>query len=437
MRKLSFILITITIFGLLFSCVTAPEPAAPETEEPQEIIYSGSGRSESLLAAMSAAKMDAVRQAVIDMIGAQEEAANQELLQEVLYNTRNPNAFVLTDTMEALRTDNIDGEYIYEINIQVDLDAVESTLNAHGLLSSGQTAEADTAQDAADDTATSTQAEQPSNNLDVFEDDYAYEPTDEERRIIRRYLNNMTFMVYFDEDSTHDEFLMEGAVGIANEYLLSQLINTINIDQIDAIREDRQMAYEEETGESVSMIQWIAQRLNADVYIELDAEIEGETRGGRHYGQTDITLSIFDASTAQQLGSVPMSSNRAFSQVSQDDAVRNALQSTIYRAMPIAVNQARSIMAASLQRGIAYTVTIMNTPDSRMMSRFRSRLSRDVMDLQTVSQSSEETIYEIRLIGSIEDLEDTIYDVSDQVPGMEGIYQVYLRGRAITFDTGM
>jgi hypothetical protein len=84
------------------------------------------------------------------------------------------------------------------------------------------------------------------------------------------------------------------------------------------------------------MIQWITQKLNADVYIEIDAVTEGETQGSNHYGAAKVNLKMFESSTGNLLGAVPYSSPRTFSKVSQFDAKSNALQSTLYKAMPLA-----------------------------------------------------------------------------------------------------
>jgi hypothetical protein len=60
-----------------------------------------------------------------------------------------------------------------------------------------------------------------------------------------------------------------------------------------------------------------------------------------------------------------------------------------------------------------------------------------VRDLITVSQTAEETRYEVFFLGRIDELEDLMYDVSALVPGLENMYQVVTRGKSITFNSGM
>ena len=103
----------------------------------------------------------------------------------------------------------------------------------------------------------------------------------------------------------------------------------------------------------------------------------------------------------------------------------------------MALNQARVYMEKVLERGIRYDLLVLNTPDPRMMSDFRRKLKRKVRSVKTVSASAEQTVYQVYLIGSIEDLEDTVYDVSETIPGFEGMERVYFRGKSITFTTGL
>jgi hypothetical protein len=97
--KSLFGLIALPLFIIfLISCAGGPPSTIPAPQGggaaamPEEKVYEGAGQNASMLTAMNMAKMDAVRKAVVDMIGVANEQANQEKLQEVLYNTQNPNA---------------------------------------------------------------------------------------------------------------------------------------------------------------------------------------------------------------------------------------------------------------------------------------------------------------------------------------------------------
>jgi len=125
------------------------------------------------------------------------------------------------------------------------------------------------------------------------------------------------------------------------------------------------------------------------------------------------------------------------STVSTDDAVNNAVASATYKAMQESLKQAKNFTEKELRQGIKYQLVLQNTSDARAMRDFVKRMEREVQDIKRLSYSPAEAKYEVRLIGTITELEDIVYDVSEAVDGMEGIYLVYQRGNSITFDTGM
>lgn len=454
MKKSSSFWGSMAIIFLFAACASAPAVKEPGVVPPAAgpAVYNGAGESESLLKAMNGAKMDAVRKAVIAMIGPAEEQAHGEKLNEVLYSTANPNAYVDNAAMETLRKDKIGENYIYEIRIPVRISAVESTLKAHGILkdpsardSAQAAAQAALRPDAVAAPVTAAPvaaAPVPGASALALREEVdtpaVYEEaTPEEKNFLRRYIDNLTYMVYFSEDSAEDAFLMKAAVGMANSNLVSSGKNAVDYGEVEKLKKDQQLIYEEETGQEMSMIQWIAQKLNADVYIEIDAVTEGESQGSNHYGSAKVNLKMFESSTGNLLGSVPYSSPRTFSKASQFDAKSNALQSTLFKAMPAAVEQSKVLLARNFERGIRYELILQNTYDSRLMTRFRSRLRGKVKDLQVISQSPEQTRYAVFLFGRLEDLEEIMYEVADSIPGLEGMEQVLMRGKSLTFNTGL
>ncbi|TVR88120.1 MAG: hypothetical protein EA428_12305 [Spirochaetaceae bacterium] len=438
----------------LVSCASSPTPrdssAAGAAAADRSEYYEGSGRGAGLAEAMNAAKMDAVRNAVIDMIGAEAERANSRVLQDVLYSTRNPNQYVYNETMERTRRENLGTvesmDMIFEIVIRVNTQAVEQVLNRHGITGSAAGAGTATGEGRAQGLVEDEQAphgESPAtvgagaaDALALESSDFA-SASDEEQRFIRRYVDTMTYMVYFPEDSDEDPFIMRSAVAQANRYLTSNGFFAVDAAQIESLRRDQQFVYEAETGREMSMIQWIAQRLNADMYIEVDALTSSESQGGNHYATANVTLRMFETSTGQLLGTVNRRSPRTLSRSSADDATLNAVQSTVFQAMPDVVDQSRIQMAGYLSRGVRYDLILTNTSDPRLVSEFRRRLGARVADIVTVSQTAEQTQWAVYYFGRSDDLQDLIYDVSDIVAGLDGMYLVMTRGKSLTFDTGL
>jgi len=319
----------------LFAAVVTGCTSGPEALGPDADVYAGAGRGETLGEAMNAAKMDAVRKAVIDLIGPQAEAEHAATLDEILYNTRNPNAFVFNDTIENTRKDGslIDGDMVYELTIRVNVPAVERTLEANGIPGRPQVSHEAAAGAAAIGSSGAQSGSQTGSDSQAAPDlapeagDWD-EVTPDEERFIRRYVETMTYMVYFSDDAAvgadNADFIMQSAVNQANSYLVSDGRVVVDAAQVERLKSDQQLVYEEETGREISLLQWVARRLNADVYIELDAQVTGTTSAENHYGTADVTLNMYDTSTAQVLGSVNRRSQN-------ESAGRGVERSAIYR----------------------------------------------------------------------------------------------------------
>ncbi len=424
---------------VLAGCASAPETRADDEAQVARETYFGSGRGETLGVAMNAAKMDAVRNAVIDLIGEEAEQRQEGVLQDVLYSTRNPNRYVYNETMERLRSENLgtidDMEMVFELRIRVDIAAVQAVLDANRI---GPLAEVDGAGEAADGREDSRRRADDGEVVARLDRDDAWsEASPEQRRFISRYIDTMTYMVYFNEDSEVDDFIQRNAVAQANRYLATNDFIAVDASQIERLRRDQEYIYEAETGRGIGMLQWIAQRLNADVYIEIDLETSSESEGENHYGNAGVTMRIFETSTGQLLGAVTRQSPRTFSRSGAREAVLNAVQSTVYQAMPVVVEQAERQMQGYLARGVRYELVIQNTLDARMMSEFRRQLRPRVSDLMTVSQTADETRYTVFYFGRIDDLEDLLYETSELIPGLQHMYHVLTRGKSLTFDTGL
>jgi hypothetical protein len=433
MRKLLVYTPIVCAALIALSCAGSPPVTQAPAATPTQKEYAGAGQDASLLAAMNKAKMDAVRKAIIDIIGVANEQANRDALDAAIYGASNPNAFIVVDSFKTTRKDTVGGDYLVEGTVLVRLDALTAVLKARGILGGEGVTVVNRAETAAAESAGQTAAGQ----VDALAGGAGATPSPAEQKIISDYVEHMTYMVYFAEGSKMDPFYAKAAVGIANEFLASNTMETIDLDQIEKLKADQQKVYESETGNSISIVQWMAQKLNADVYIEIDGVIASETSGTKYYGQSNITLKAFEASTGRLLGSVPFNSPKTLSTSGIQAAVVNALQTSVYKAMPAVISQAKAYMAKALVSGIKYELIIQNTPDSRLINTFRTRLKERVKDVRIVSQSAEETKLNVFLIGSIEDLVDAVYTVSEKIPGLDGMNQVLLRGKSVTFDSGM
>jgi len=449
-RKALMMLALLGVVVFLGACASTPNGSAEDEVTAEAETYYGVGRGETLGTAMNSAKIDAVRNAVIDLIGEEAERRHEATLEEVLYSTRNPNRYVYNETMERLRSENLgtidDMEMLFELRIRVDIPAVQSVLDAHRIGARGGSAGDESGAHTADDapaTGTNGVTERAVADGEVevaarADRSEAWdEATPEQQRFINRYIDTMTYMVYFNQDSEVDEFLQQNAIAQANRYLAGNDFIAVDSAQVERLRREQEYVYEAETGREIGMLQWIAQRLNADVYIEIDLETSHDSRADSHYGTAHVTMRIFETSTGQLLGAVTRQSPRTFSRSGAREAVLNAVQSTVYQAMPVVVEQSERQMQGYLARGVRYELVIQNTLDARMMSEFRRRLRAEVSDLITVSQTADETRYTVFYFGRVDDLEDLLYETSEIVPGLQNMYHVITRGNSMTFDTGL
>jgi len=449
-KILTYSLLAGLISLLLFisGCATSPSMAGTSSSPSKGTaatakvsgspVYYGTGEGSSLTRALNNAKLAAVEKAVVDALGKAASLGNKEKLQKNIYGKIDINALVYNDTVRIIDKSTGGDVYTVTLGVRVNLPAVAAVLRREKIygglilpqggdvvLSDQEPPVANTS-GKSETTGVSTEpAGQPNVNAG-------------EALLINNIIDNLTYMVYYDEKTVSNPFIAKTAVGMANRYLAENGLEYVDLEQIEQIKKDQAAAYEEETGQSVSMIQWIAGKLNADIYIEVSVNTHPSVKDGKYYGSASVSLKNFDASTGAGRGTafyqtVPP----AMSTVSTADAVNNAVASATYNAIRNAVGQAVVYTKKELVQGIKYSLVMQNTSDSKLMRTFMKKLKRKVKSVRRISASPEETKYEVRLIGRIEDLEDIVYGTADDITGLEGVSLVYQRGNSITFDTGL
>jgi hypothetical protein len=429
-----------TVALLLGACAGAPSArGAGANATPAKKTYATSGRSIRMIEAMNQCTIAALKLAVADLIGPELAEKYNPELNQVLYNTQNPNAYIYTDESETTRKDKSGEEYIYERKVVVNMVAVQNTLKANNIGAGTGGGAAETA--AKDNGSGSGTSKASTTTTATAETPKPAGPSAKDQEIIQRYVDKMTYLVYFNEASVQDAFAAKMAVGVANEYLVSNTMETIDLDQVQKLKKDQEKVYQEQSGQDMTLIQWLAQKLNADVYIEIDAKSTGETSGtggsARYYGQANVSVKAYEASTGRLLGTQNWNSPKTTSLTSQDDAKLNAVQASVYKSMPVVIDQAKAYMAKAFLNGIKYELILQKTSDTKLVNDLRKKLQTRVKDIKTVSQSAEETKYDVWLIGSMDDLVDAVMSAKDTVSGLEGLELVMMRSKSATFDTGL
>jgi hypothetical protein len=214
-------------------------------------------------------------------------------------------------------------------------------------------------------------------------------------------MDTLKYFVYFNEKSGEDPLLKETAVRMARAFALS--------------------------GESMRNEQEDA----ADVYIELDALTEGESRGENHYGSAEVKCVIRESRFGTELGVSRGSAPRTFSKASQFDAKANALQSILCKMIPEAVEQAKRLMVELYNMGFPYELAVGRIGDARQAAEFWKALSLRVRSLRIMSNLPGETRYGFTFFGRPEAAEKAVYEAAASVPGLEEIKNVSVKEKRI------
>jgi len=267
---------------------------------------------------------------------------------------------------------------------------------------------------------------------------YTQPMTADESRFFQNYINRLSYLVYYNENSGLDAQLAKAAVSQANRYLIEKEgLSVIDFDQIQKNKKDQISAYQSETGGSIDIITYIAQKLNADIYLEIDAKTSFGGGPGAWTGSAQGSIKIFDASTAALLGSISFLSPQTFSPVSADAAMMNAISGIIWQSMPKVTEQAKHLMSTmTASRGVRYELILQNTPDAIAISQFERNLAKKVREVERLSYAPGETRFAIYAFMPASKIQDAIYDAAS-MSGFPNCYLLYMRGRSYTFNTGI
>lgn len=449
-----FVIIKAVLLVIIFSsvsCMTVSdnydisENRVKNSSSPTPVYY-GQGSGSTSINAMQAAKKDAVGKAAVDLLGNAAASGQKAEITVLLDSINDFDPFVLKTDMETIDSKGGDGFYYY-LGLRINLSSLAAKLKSSDILG-GQIDGLDGNEYSLPDQPTPVvKSDNPadvsvSSNAGKVEDEPIItkipETSAEELAIISEYIDSLTYMVYFDENVEADPFLTRTATAAATRYLDENGYEYVDLSQIERIKEDQAMVYEEETGNAVSIIQWIAHKLNADIYIELSLDTNSRTDNGKYYGSAVLNLNSYSASTAEGRGSaVYQTIPPAFSRVSEQDALSNAVASAVSMGMVQAVAAAEKETVRAVSRGFKYTLTMHNTGDALVMREFEKKLNSRVKGLKRLSYSPEESLFEVYLIGDVSMLEDVIYDTAETIRALDGLMLVMQRGNTIIFDTGM
>ena len=107
--------------------------AKPSQSDRRQYFGAAEAKGNTFLNARNQAIMAAVKNAVVDIIGAGAEEANRSTLETGLYNTKSSNTFIHEDSIQNVKRETRgEDNWYYELSVDVNLVAVRNTLKANG-----------------------------------------------------------------------------------------------------------------------------------------------------------------------------------------------------------------------------------------------------------------------------------------------------------------
>jgi hypothetical protein len=401
LKRILYLITVIPLVAfLLYSCATT-RPKVEEREAITEIVENGVGKEKRFEDALAIAFRDALRKVVLDAIGQEKEKQNSERIKTYMYDIAETYIvrYTVTDKVRLGR------DTIVYASVVFDRDKVDESIRTLGV-------------------------EVPERKEKKDYTGSPYEP------LILDALDSITYLVYFEPEKRkiQDEYARL-AVNRVNNYLANKEYEYVDLERINEIKEEYFTLYEETKG-AVSVVQLIAQALNADVYIVVDGIVEGEgKKGDIYFASASIDLKAFESATGRGLGTETGYSGRLGLASGMDAAKRKGVEVAVENAIEPVIELARNYMYKAFENGIRYEVVVQGIPDYSMTMTFGDavRDTSSFRSLKEVSVASGQVKYYVYYMGKKTQLIDEILSNLQDEEGFENFTVVVSRGNAVIF----
>gem|GEM_PF-4980613 len=385
--------------------------------------YYGYGEGRDQTEAEKQAEADALFRAASVLL---EDAAllYGERIERVIENIRNHDPYIIAGSRETVDWSREQGTYQIIAGIRINLDALADRMAQEGL-KGGQVTDRNVNLRLTDEQVPQIGSRQHLRDVlsrpeRIWED-----------------IEKPVFLVYHNEGQNADPALASAAAAAANRSLSNYGMEYIAYNQVQEILADQDLVFTDVTGRE-STLRWIASRFRNDYYINVSFQTSArQTAFSRYEGEAYITLTCYDSYTARGIAEVVHQTGPVTGAASSYGARIEALQQGMEKAMDELMHQIGGEIVAEARSGEQYELIIINSYSDRMMREFAQQLEYRVRSLRRSSFSLDESRYVLVYEGSVEELEDVIYEASSLTPGLSGMYLVYQRGNSLTFDSGM
>jgi hypothetical protein len=399
-KGILFLILFLTITSLaFFGC--AKKGVKVDEDAIEKSVQNGVGKDRKFDNALDLASRDALKKVVVDIIGEESEKANKQTLTSYMYGISQ--SFILSyEITEKVKSDR---DTIVYIRAVINKSKVEETLGTLEI------------------------------NIpeEVVEKDYSDSPYAD---VINEALDNLTYVVYFEPEKKkiEDEYARLG-VNRVNNYLANQGYEYVDLERINEIKEEYFKLYEETQG-SVSVVQLIAQALNADVYIVVDGIVEDAGREGDvHFASASIDLKAFESATGRGLGTETGYSGKLGLASGMDAAKRKGVEVAVENSVATVIDISRDYMLRAFEKGIRYEVVVQGLDNYRMLKVFTDGIedTSSFRSFKEVSASAGQAKYYVYYMGRKGELIDDIMGNLLGEEGFENFNVLISRGNAVIF----
>jgi hypothetical protein len=366
-----------------------------------QIMQSGVGKARDFDDALTLAFRDAFGKAVVGLVGEDVEAANRDTLDAYMYGITESfiSSYEVTDKVKSGK------QTVVYTKVAFDRNKVEESLRT---------------------------LEIP---ILVVEEakDYADSPY---APLITEAIDNLTYLVYFEPEKKNiEEEYARLSVNRVNNYLANKGYEYIELERITEIKDEYLKLYEETTG-AVSVVQLIAQALNADIYIVVDGIVEDAgTEGDIHFASASIDLKAFESATARGLGTETGYSGKLGLASGMDAAKRKCVEVAVENATEPVIDLSRSYMMKAFEDGIRYEVVVQGVMSYDLIRIFSDAVRETVnfRRIKEVSAAEGMAKYYVYYMGRKNELIDEVMNNLLNEDGFENFSVLVSRGNAVIF----
>ncbi len=386
-KKTGFILI-----ALILGVTACQESVQAEYDGVEVITTSG----ENHLTATNKAIRKAVRKGIIVLIGRSTYRREKETIENTILERRFSKARKYTQSHEILGRSTSEGKAVVTVKVYIHLDKLKKELKVL--------------------------------KIPILKTSAGASRTDSESLSGIELLKGESFLVYYDEGNLNiPHELAELAVRKINNYLASQGLEYIDLRQIKKLKKDRELIEEEVSG-GLSIVQVLAQKLHADVYIVVNGTLDdGFYEGGKYQSRGGILLSAFESSTARGLGSEQSS-------IKLSGKSLNSVQRRI--VLDTTTPSTKKLMSSIIRykgNPHVYIVTLLGDVDFDMRKTIKRALNKDsnMVSFKLISATKRKTKYKIKYRGLTNDLIEGLFKRLREKEGFEDIQIKLLRRKEI------